>query len=396
MSGVRRGLALAALALMLFTYLTSEVFAAGAMVPLRDELGVSEAAVGALVSSYAVIAAVAIPPMSALTRRIPPRVLLPAAMAALAVSHVVVALSPSLTWMLVARGGAALFHGVVWASAPAVAAALIPGRPGRATGYVFVGSSLGNVLGAPFVAAMSDAVSWRVAAAVLAGLSVVCAVGLGSLLPREANDTGDNGAEKRGRPDRTSVLAVVRWSATVVLAAAAHLAAYTYIAPLAASAGVPPSLLSVLLLAMGAAGLVGTLVVGPLHDRWPTGSVLVTLGTLVVAFAVTTLPLPWFVAGAVAWAAVYSAVTVALQAAVLRDAPGWGRQASAWYVLAFQIGIAAGAHLGGVIVSGPGAAWLGWASAAATAAAFLLVATTVRRVTSDASTEREVAGHHPP
>ena len=173
MSRIARGLALGALSVALFAYLTAEVFTAGALLAMQAEFGVPPGEIGALVSTYAIVAALAIPPVAWLTRRVAARRLLPAALAVLAVSQLVVATAPGLAVIQWARGAAALGHGALWAGAPVVAAAILPRTPGRATAIVFLGSSIGGVAGAPMVALVSQLASWRVAAA---GLAVLAAL----------------------------------------------------------------------------------------------------------------------------------------------------------------------------------------------------------------------------
>jgi len=342
----RTRLALSAVALMLFVFFTSEVFASGALLQIEQDLDVSAGAVGSLTSSYAITAAVAIIPVSLLTSRVPVRVLLPLAVGVLCLSNAVVALAPSLSWMVAARCMAAVFHSVVWASGPAVAVWMLPGRTGLATSYVFIGSSLGSLLGAPAVAAVSAIASWRVAAAGLAVIATLCAGALAWSLPPGHPENTDL-TEARSRVTQGSVRATSMWCLVVLFVAAAHLTSYTYITESATRAALPPALISVVLIGMGAAGLGGNVLAGRYYDQRPTGAVTVALVVLIVAFLGTALPVPWFFVTTAVWAAGYSALTVMMQASVLRDAPEWGRQASSWYILAFQLGIAAGSALGG-------------------------------------------------
>lgn len=350
----RRRAATIALATTLFTYLTAEVFVAGALDPMHRELRVSEAAVGSLTSVYAAVAAGAILPVSALTRRLPARWLLAGAMLVLAVTSALCAIAETLPLMLAARSIAALCHGAVWASVPAVAAWIAPGGAARATARVFVGASAGSVLGAPAVAAVAGIWDWRAAAAGLATLSMLCAVLLVVALPagRPEADT-DRGREEGRRTRLPGHQRVLAWCGLVVLIAAAHLAAFTYVSDTATDARIGAPLLPAVLLAMGMAGLMATLIAGRLHDTHPRAAVVGALVVLALGFGLVGVSVAgrWpivLVVGAVVWSAAYTSLTVSMQASVLHDAPGWGRRASAWYVLAFQLGIAGGAAAGGM------------------------------------------------
>lgn len=344
-------LAALALALMLFLYLTAEVFTAGALLPMARSLGVGVGAVGMLVMVYAVVAAVTILPMAALTTRVTPRRMLTTAMLLLALSQAGIALAPSLSWVVLLRGLSAMCHGAVWASAPTVAAALLPGRPGRTTAVVFVGSALGNVLGAPLVAWLSALASWRIASAVLALLSAGCALALAWSVP--ASLRPEKPRRGTAAPSSRDVLAVARWCALVVLIAAAHLATFTFLAERAAYAGVTGTGLAALLLAMGGGGLAGTVLMARLHDPHPRASTLGSVAVMTLSLLACGADLGPFVLGVavVAWGGAYSALVVALQAFMLRDAPEWAQLASSWYVLFFQVGIAAGSGLGAALIA---------------------------------------------
>lgn len=350
----RRGIALAALALMLFTYLTAEVFTAGALIPMHRSFDVPVGVIGQLVTVYAIVAALAILPMTVLTTRMPPWVLLGSAMALLGVTQLGIALAPSLGWVIALRAVSAVFHGAVWAAAPAVATSILRGAPGRATATVFIGSALGNVAGAPFVAAMSSAMSWRAASAVLAVVAVTCAVVLAVALPHDLPASRRSAAARR--PDRASIRRVARWCALIVFVAGAHFASFTYIAERAADVGIVGNGLSALFLLMGGSGLLGTVVMARINDAFPRASTLGALMLMSAALVVVGVAGGAIVLFLVApvWTGAYAALTVSLQAFVLRDAPGWAQLASSWYVLFFQVGIAAGSGLGALLLSAAG------------------------------------------
>lgn len=80
----------------------------------------------------------------------------------------------------------------------------------------------------------------------------------------------------------------------------------------------------------------------PMHED--LGVSTDSIGSLVTTYAV--------VAAATLLPA--AALIVQFQAFVTEDSPGWSRLASSFYVLAFQIGIAAGGLLGGRAITGEG------------------------------------------
>lgn len=372
------------LALVLFLYLTAEVFTVGALPQMSAELGASAGQIGQLLTVYAVIAAISILPATWATRRIDYRILLSGALMLLSATTVVMAFAPNLTVVALARGVTAVAHGVVWAGVPVVAARIAgPGQAARATSLVFLGSSIGGIAGAPLGAAISQLASWRAACLLLAVLACGCAVALIKALPTLFRDADTINCRAHHRRNfRVGVPAVAVWCLLTVLVAGGHHLAYPYLSVIAAAWGVDGAGWTVFLLIFSAAGVAGTLLMGRLNDKAPMLTISVTMAVLATsllgAALSTTAVLGVLVC--VIWSASYATAPVAFQGGVIRDAPGWSDTASSLYVLAFQIGIAAGTWWGGRLVDTIGTHFaLLWAAGASTVAVLIIVLAAVLR-----------------
>jgi predicted MFS family arabinose efflux permease len=351
--------ALAVLGASAFVYVTAETIPVGLLPEIADGLHVSEANVGLLLTSYAVVAAVTTIPLTAITMRVPRHLLIAGTVAVLAVSQAAAALAPSFQVLVLARLVCAVAHGVFWSAIAPVAARLAPPhQAGRATATVFLGNSLAIVLGVPLSTALGQWLGWRTAVGALAVAGAVCVAALLVVLPSMRALPQDL-ATRAGARLRASVT-IIRSGpvaavclVTVVLVVG-HFAAYTYIAPLVRrDGGLEGMALSALLLGYGAAGLLGNWVVGRHVDRRPGPLLTGLLALMVVALAalVPVLgPAPTVIA-ALVWGGAFTAIPVCLQAAILRVAPTARDAASAVYVVAFQIGIGAGALVGERLVS---------------------------------------------
>jgi predicted MFS family arabinose efflux permease len=135
-----------------------------------------------------------------------------------------------------------------------------------------------------------------------------------------------------------------------------HFAAYTYITALVRrDAGLSGLALSAVLFGYGAAGIGGIVFAGRITDRRPRQATAACVAGLVVALAALATVAHGSTVGTVAavtvWGAGFTALPVALQAAVLRVAPRSADTASALYVVAFQIGIGGGALAGSLLVN---------------------------------------------
>jgi predicted MFS family arabinose efflux permease len=369
--------ALAVLGASAFFYVTAETIPVGLLPQIAAGLSVSEADVGLLLTSYAVVAGLTTIPLTAITMRIPRHLLIAVTVAIFAVSQVAAALAPTFLILILTRLVCALAHGVFWSAIGPVTARLAPpGRAGKATALVFLGNSLAIVLGVPLGTALGQWLGWRVAIAALAAGGALCVVALLAMLPKLPALPRDLGMHT-GAQLRASV-AIVRHRPVALLCLVTavlvigHFAAYTYLAPLVRrDGGLEGVGLSLLLLGYGAAGLLGNFVVGRLIDRRP-GPVLTILLAVVVVSVAALAPVlgavPTVIA-ALVWGGAFTAIPVCLAAGILRVAPMARDAGSAGYVVAFQIGIGGGAFVGERFVR---AGQLGWLPVLA--AAFALVA----------------------
>ncbi|HEY2280997.1 MAG TPA: MFS transporter [Streptosporangiaceae bacterium] len=414
----RARLGLAALASASFVYVTAETLPVGLLPQLSAGLHVRPGTVGLLVTAYAAIAGLSAIPLTASLEHHSRRTVVVACVGLLALSQFVVAVAPNYAVVLGARVLCALAHGVFWSMLAPIAARLAPsGQAGRATARVFVGNSLALVGGVPLGTALGHAVGWRPAMAALGVVAVVSAVALRRTLP-ELRDIPARPAGRAASPGR-SVAATQPGSDThhagpagpsgrsaaraglagvpaalrsgpllavcvvTMVVVTGHFAAYTYITALVRrDAGLSGLALSAVLFAYGAAGIGGIVLAGRITDRWPRRSAAACVAGLVVALAALATVAHGSTVGTVAavvvWGAGFTALPVALQAAVLRVAPRSADTASALYVVAFQIGIGGGALAGSLLVN---AGWLSLLPLVALAlvAAGLLILLTARR-----------------
>jgi predicted MFS family arabinose efflux permease len=367
----RARLGLATLASASFVYVTAETLPVGLLPQLSAGLHVRPGTVGLLVTAYAAIAGLSAIPLTASLEHRSRRMVVVTCVGLLALSQFVVAAAPDYAVVLGARVLCALAHGVFWSMLAPIAARLAPsGQAGRATALVFVGNSLALVAGVPLGTALGHAFGWRPAMAALGVVAVVSTVALRRALPElpaaPAQATGPLAAGATGRSGVRAGLASVPAAlrsgpllavcVVTMVVVTGHFAAYTYITALVRrDAGLSGLGLSAVLFGYGAAGIGGIVLAGRITDRWPRRSTAACVAGLVVALAALATVAHGSTVGTVAavvvWGAGFTALPVALQAAVLRVAPRSADTASALYVVAFQIGIGGGALAGSLLVN---------------------------------------------
>jgi predicted MFS family arabinose efflux permease len=380
--------ALAVLAAAAFIYVTAEIMPVGALPAIARDLHVSEAVVGTLLASYALVAALATMPLVRWTATWPRRRTLLWTLACLSVSQLISALAPTFAVLAVGRVLCALTHGLMWSVIAPIGARLVPpSHAGRATMAVYVGTGLALVVGSPLTAAMSQLWGWRLAVGVITVASVLVLVAARLALPVMAA-TGPLGGARPRRVIHHRNRPLLVLSVLTLVGVTAHFISYTFIVVIIRDVvGVHGAHQAWLLAAYGVAGLTGMALLARPGDRRPKTAVMGCLAGSALAFAMlaTLGYLGWHtvavaVAGAVAivlWGATVNAMPPMLQAAAMRHSPEDPDGASGLYVACFQVGIMAGSLTGGLLYERAGVVAMISASAALMLAA--LVCVTVSR-----------------
>lgn len=353
-------LGLLALAAAGFITVLTEAMPAGLLPQIGASLGVTPALVGQLVTVYAIGSLVAAIPLVAFTRSWRRRPLLLLAIGGFAIVNTVTALSHDYALTLVARFFAGVFAGLLWALLAGQAARMVaPSMQGRAIAVAMLGAPLALSLGIPAGTLLGNGVGWRPAFLIMSALSVLL---LGWVRWQVPDFPGQAAGRQQG-VRRVFLLPGVRPVLAVMLAfVLAHNILYTYIAPFLAHAGLGARV-DLVLLVFGGASLAGIWVTGVLIDRWLRE--LVLAGT--AAFAVAALLLGAltgsqpvvFVAVAV-WGVAFGGAATLFQTASAQAAGDAADVAQSMVVTAWNIAIAGGGLIGGLLLQSRGAGALPW------------------------------------
>ncbi len=372
-------LRLSVLAAAAFVYVTAETLPVGLLPEISTDMGVSESSVGLLLTFYAYGVAVMTMPFMTFVRRWPRRRIVVVTVAALAVSQLMSAIAVGYPMLVVARMICASTHGVFWAVVAPVAASLAaPGKQGKAIATVYAGTSLALVAGNPLSAALGQWLGWRTASACIGLVSAAIAITLFFVLPAMKVESVGTRAPKTRTLDRSLLMICV----ATFLAVLGHFIAYTYFSLLVdRGLGSMGTTLTLMLLFYGLCGVVGIWVVGKTFDRWPRrstiGALSIVAGALLVLWTtVQSVPGSLAVLAVLAiglWGFAFTTVPVCLQSSVLNTSRNDPDRASAIYVVAFQLAIASGALVGGIIVDRSSIAVVTIVAALLVAAALLTV-----------------------
>lgn len=367
-----RGIPLALLALTLGAYAigTTEFVIVGLIPTIAADLGVSLPSAGLLVSLYALGVAVGAPVLTALTGRVPRKTLLVALMVLFTLGNVIAWMAPSYGSLIVARVLTGLAHGVFFSIGSIIATSVVPKeKAASAIAIMFTGLTVALVTGVPLGTFIGQHLGWRATFLAVAALGVIALVGSLLFVPRNLQRS-----EPATFGQQLAVLAQPRLLLVYAITALGYggtFLSFTYLASILQDVtGFSPNAVSGVLLVYGVSVAIGNLWGGRLADRrGPIPALKLIFGLLaLVLFALTfTAHNTWLVLLTVlALGAVAFGNVPGLQVYVVKQAQRFAPQAadvaSGLNIAAFNVGIAMGASLGGLVVDHLGlmhTPWLG-------------------------------------
>ncbi len=314
------------------------------------DLRVSIPTAGHLISAYALGVCCGAPVLT-LVRRYPLKRILLCLVAVMMAGNLLAALSPSYGLMLVARFVSGLPHGAYFGVGSIVAARLADeGKGTQAVSIMIAGMTVANLFGVPLGSSVGALLSWRVAFLFVGGMGLLTLYYIWKWVP-PVEGLPDAGFKGQFRFLRTPAPWLI-FGATM-LGNGAIFCWYSYVHPqLTAVSGFAEEAVSMLMVLAGFGMVVGNLVSGRLSDRFTPGRVAaategVIVATLLAIYLLSPVrPLmPLLLCTATTG---LFAVSGPLQVSIIRFAPGGELLGAACIQMAFNLGNAVGAALGGL------------------------------------------------
>jgi predicted MFS family arabinose efflux permease len=368
-----------AMTLCVFALIASEFMPVSLLTPIANDLRVSEGWAGygiAISGAFAVLTSLSI---STLVGGMNRKTLLLALTGLMAISGAVVALAPNYLVYMVGRALIGVVIGGFWSMSAATAMRLVPAaHVPRALAIFNSGNALAMVIAAPLGSYLGSIIGWRGAFFCLVPVAAIALAWQWASLPAmTAERAAGSGNVFRLFKSRPVAYGMAACGAFFM----GQFALFTYVRPfLETVARVNVSTLSLILLGIGVAGFIGTVVIGRFlkHGLYRT---LIVIPVVMAAIALALIPMGawiWPVAVLLAlWGLLATAAPVGWWSWVAQALPKDAEAGGGLMVAVIQLAIALGSTVGGMLFDHGG-----YQSTFVASAAVLLLAAFLSLMTS--------------
>ena len=359
--------ALLALAISAFGIGTTEFVPVGLLSTISNDLNISITMAGLLISGYALGVAFGAPILTALTNRMSRKTLLMALMVIFIAGNSAAALSSSFSMLLIARIITAFSHGVFFSIGSTIAADLVPeNKRASAIAFMFTGLTVATVTGVPLGTFIGQAFGWRATFSGVALLGIIGIFASAVLIPKNLKDAPPSSFSDQIKILKNGPLLLA--FAITALGYGGTFVAFTYLTPILQDiTGFSSKAVSTILFGYGLAVAIGNTTGGKAADKNPLKalfwmfliqSIILIALTFTAPFKIAGL-LTIFLMGLLAFMNVPGLQILVVNLAE-KHVPSAVNVASALNIAAFNVGIAIGAFVGGIIVDSIGLQHTPW------------------------------------
>jgi predicted MFS family arabinose efflux permease len=348
--------AVISMALCVAVLIASEFMPVSLLSPIATELGVTEGRAGQAISISGIFAVLTSLCVAGLTRRLDRRLVLASFSLILVISGTIVTFAPNYLVLMIGRAMLGVAIGGFWSMSTSIVMRLVPEESvPKGLAMLNAGNAIAATISAPLGSLLGSYIGWRGAFFAVVPLALLALVwqwiSLPSL-PPPRNEGSSNVFRLLRRPQ------VAIGMASIMLLFMGQFALFTYLRPfLEMVTAVSISTLSLLLLLMGLAGVVGTYLVShllqnrlfPILVAIPLIMALIALSLIAVGSSTTSTA-----ALLIGWGLFGTAAPVGWGTWLSRTMPDDAEAGGGLQVATIQLAITLGASTGGVLFDATG------------------------------------------
>ncbi|PID00880.1 MFS transporter [Sporosarcina sp. P29] len=334
-----------------------ELVVGGILPVIADDLNVSIATAGQLITVFALVYAVAGPVLLSLTAKVERKKLYLITLVVFLLGNILTYFSPTFGLMMAARVLTAASAALVIVLSLTITARMVEPRVrAKSLGYIYMGISSSLVLGVPIGIVVTNAFGWRSVFLGIAILTVGSILLIAKFLEKIPN--------AKVQPLSVQIKALANKKiffahlATMFMLAG-HYTVYAYFTPfLETTMQLSPYWISVFYFLFGLAAVAGGAFGGGLASRLGSKkSILIILGAFAIslfALPYSTFSIPLFIIFMMIWGGLSWALAPAQQDYIIQSDPVTSDIHQSFNNSALQVGIALGSGVGGVVYSQTG------------------------------------------
>lgn len=352
---VNPSLTLLALAISAFGIGSTEFISVGLLPLISSNMDVSISTAGLTVSIYALGVMVGAPVLTTMTAKMNRKNLLMLVMVVFIIGNLISAFAASFAILLTGRVIAAFAHGVFMSIASVIAADVVqPSKRASAIAVMFTGLTVATVTGVPLGTFIGQLFGWRMSFIFIVAIGVIALIANYFLVPKNLSNAKSISLKSIGQVLLNKKIGIVLlmtafgYGGTFVV--------YTYLSPMFIKMGYTANMIVVLLIIYGIMVAIGNTIGGHFANEKPAKALFVmfSLQAATLLLLQFTSPNPILGLIVVMLMGFFAFMSVSgLQLYVVelaeRYLPETVSMASALNISAFNVGIAMGAFIGGLI-----------------------------------------------
>lgn len=352
---VNPSLTLLALAISAFGIGSTEFISVGLLPLISSNMDVSISTAGLTVSIYALGVTVGAPVLTTMTAKMNRKNLLMLVMVVFIIGNLISAFAASFAILLTGRVIAAFAHGVFMSIASVIAADVVqPSKRASAIAVMFTGLTVATVTGVPLGTFIGQLFGWRMSFIFIVAIGVIALIANYFLVPKNLSSAKSISLKSIGQVLLNKKIGIVLlmtafgYGGTFVV--------YTYLSPMFIKMGYTANMIVVLLIVYGIMVAIGNTIGGHFANEKPAKALFVMFSLqaatlLLLQFTSSNPILGLIVVMLMGFFAFMSVSGLQLYVVELaeRYLPETVSMASALNISAFNVGIAMGAFIGGLV-----------------------------------------------